>query len=103
MARKSGPSNDRGRTRETRSGVAYLSRSVLCQLGGVTEHQLAVWEYEEFIAPSAILEVGGHRERVYDNSALRRIRTIRALAEDLGVNVPGIGVVLHLLDQLESD
>lgn len=78
----------------------YLSRSVLCTMTGISEHQLRLWEYEEFIAPATTLEVDGQRQRVYDQAAIRRIRIIRALAEDLGVNLPGIGVVLHLLDQL---
>ncbi len=81
---------------------AYLSRSVLCTMTGITEHQLALWEYEEFVTPVTMLEIEGETHRVYDESAIRRIRTIRALAEDLGVNLPGIGVVLHLLDQLRG-
>lgn len=83
-----------------RLGQAYLSRSVLCTITGISEDQLRLWEYEEFIAPATTLEIDGEMHRVYDQESVRRIRTIRALAEDLGVNLPGIGVVLHLLDQL---
>ncbi len=79
---------------------AYLSRSALCAMTGISEHQLTLWEYEEFVAPATMLEIDGETHRVYDQAAVRRIRTIRALAEDLGVNLSGIGVVLHLLDQM---
>lgn len=87
-------------TSRRRVSAEYLSRSVLCRLGGITEEQLALWEFEEFVAPTTMLEVDGHPERVYDSSALRRVKTIRALAEDLGVNLPGIGVILQLLDRI---
>lgn len=83
-----------------RTSAEYLSRTVLCRLSGITDDQLALWEFEEFIAPATTLEIDGRRERVYDPSALKRVRTIRALSEDLGVNLPGIGVILQLLDRM---
>ena len=82
--------------------AAYLSREALRTLGGVTEDQLRLWEFEELIAHSTMLEVEGRREPIYTQSTLRRIRTIRSLGEDLGINLPGIGVILHLLDQMSS-
>ena len=39
---------------------------------------------------------------VHDAAALRRVRLIRTLAEDLEVNLAGIDVILHLLDQIAS-
>jgi len=84
----------RSRQRET-----LFSRTVLCTLGGITEHDLRLWEHEEFIAPADLIEASNGAEPVYDQLALRRIRTIRTLADELGVNLPGIGVILHLLDQ----
>jgi DNA-binding transcriptional MerR regulator len=87
----------------TKTGSAsYMSRSVVCRLGGITESQLMLWEYEEFVSPVAMLQVGRRTEPLYDESALRRIRTIRTLAEELGVNLAGIGVILHLLDQMNT-
>ena len=82
--------------------VPYLSRAALLTLGGITENQLRLWEFEDIVSQSAVLEVEGHRVPVYNQATLRRIRTIRALGEDLGINLPGIGVILHLLDQLSS-
>jgi DNA-binding transcriptional MerR regulator len=80
----------------------YLSRCVVCRLGGITEHQLSLWEAEELVAPARLVAVEGRPEPVYDRSILRRIRTIRALGEELDVNLPGIDVILHLLDRLSG-
>ena len=85
----------------TTSG-AYLTREALRTIAGISDDQLRVWEYEELITHSAIMDIEGHREPVYSQSTLRRIRTIRSLNEDLGVNLPGIGVILHLLDRMGS-
>ena len=82
--------------------TAYLTREALRSLAGISDDQLRVWEFEELITHSAMMEIEGHREPVYTQSTLRRIRTIRSLNEDLGVNLPGIGVILHLLDQKSS-
>jgi DNA-binding transcriptional MerR regulator len=86
------------RSRET----SYLSREALRTLGGISDDQLRLWEFEELITHTTMLEVEGRREPVYTEATLRRIRTIRSLGEDLGINLPGIGVILHLLDQLSS-
>jgi len=85
-----------------RTQPAYLTRDALRTLGGVSDDQLRVWEFEELITHSTVIEVEGRREPVYSAATLRRIRTIRSLGEDLGINLPGIGVILHLLDQLSS-
>ncbi len=89
------------RTRRTRE-TSYLSREALRALGGISDDQLRLWEFEELITHSTMLEVEGRRVPVYTEATLRRIRTIRSLGEDLGINLPGIGVILHLLDQKSS-
>lgn len=94
-----GRSNSRSPRRKQ---AAYLTRDALRALGGITDDQLRLWEFEELITHSAMLEIEGHREPVYNQATLRRIRTIRSLGEDLGINLPGIGVILHLLDQKSS-
>jgi DNA-binding transcriptional MerR regulator len=81
--------------------LRFYSRSVVCSLSGVTEHELALWESEDLISPARLLEHGSRFEPLYDEAALRRIRLIRSLAEDLEVNLPGIGVILHLLEQVK--
>jgi len=87
-----------GRRRQTRVQT-WLTRTALCELGGVSPQQLAVWEYEELLAPERVGEIEGRSEPLYDRQALRRVRLIRSLAEDLEVNLPGIGIILELLDR----
>lgn len=100
MARRtpSRTSNERGAT--DRSGMILVSRSVLCTISGISEHELALWEREDLIAPARVERTRGHVEALYDQDALRRVRVIRTLAEELDVNIPGIGVILNLLDQM---
>ena len=82
--------------------VPYLSREALLTLAGISESQLKLWEFEDIVSHAAVIEIEGRRVSVYNHVTLRRIKTIRALGEDLGINLPGIGVILHLLDQLSS-
>jgi DNA-binding transcriptional MerR regulator len=60
---------------------------------------LAVWEREEFIVPAVVRNADEGAEPLYDRDALRRARVIRTLEEELDVNLPGIGVILNLLEQ----
>jgi DNA-binding transcriptional MerR regulator len=85
--------------RPAASDVTLVSRAVLCSLAGISERELTVWEREELIVPARIEESRGRREPLYDASALRRVRLIRTLADELEVNLPGIEVILRLLDQ----
>ncbi len=86
------------RRRTSRGEVVLLSRTVLCSVTGISERQLAVWEHEDLIAPAQSRDVTSDSEPLYGRDALRRIRLIRTLAEELEVNLPGIGIILHLLD-----
>ncbi len=86
--------------RASRPQLRFYSRSVVCGLCGVTEHELAMWESEELVSPARLLERGDAFEPLYDEAGMRRIRLIRRLSDDLEVNLPGIGVILHLLEQL---
>ena len=78
-----------------------LKRSVFRSIAGISERELLSWEREDLIVPVRVDRVRGRLEALYDREALRRVRVIRTLAEDLEVNIPGIGVILHLLDQME--
>jgi chaperone modulatory protein CbpM len=99
MAPRSARTQKPRRTR--RANPVLLTRTVLCRVAGVSEGELSLWEHEELISPARIARVGGRSEPLYASDALERARVIRTLAEDLEVNLPGIGVILHLLDQLD--
>ncbi len=81
------------------SRATLVSRTAFRVLAGITDAELTVWEREEFIMPVDSSDAAD-AEPLYDSSALRRARLIRTLAEELEVNLPGIGVILHLLDQM---
>jgi DNA-binding transcriptional MerR regulator len=80
-----------------RREVVLLSRAALLVMSGASERELEVWEREELIVPVEPAGLAG--EPLYDRDTLRRIRVIRTLANELEVNLPGIGVILNLLDQ----
>jgi len=101
-SKTSKPSKTAASPSPPRTQVSYLTRDALRALGGITDDQLRLWEFEELITYSMVLEIEGHPEPVYTQSTLRRIKTIRSLGEDLGINLPGIGVILHLLDRNAS-
>jgi DNA-binding transcriptional MerR regulator len=79
--------------------ITLVSRDVLRVLVGITDAELTIWEHEELIMP--VQRVNSDAEPLYDLAALRRAKLIRTLAEELEVNLPGIGVILHLLDMME--
>ena len=87
------------RTRTSRSSrrVTLVSRRALCFLSGISERQLEIWEREELIRPAIVGD--NDAEPLYDREALRRARVIRTLQEELEVNLPGIDVILNLLEQ----
>ncbi len=80
----------------------YLSRSALCHLAGIDEGQLTIWEHEELIVPARMFKIEGHTEPLYTQHTLDRIRVIRTLADELEVNIPGIAVILNLLDRISG-
>ena len=69
----------------TRGEVVLMSRSVFCSIGGISERELASWEREDLIAPVRVERVHGRLEALYDREALRRVRVIRTLAEELAL------------------
>jgi DNA-binding transcriptional MerR regulator len=88
--------------RARRAKPLLLTREVLCELGGISLEQLMVWEHEEFFTPAQVVKAGGRVEPLYDPATLDRVRLIWRLAEELEVNLPGIGIILELLDRLAN-
>jgi len=77
-----------------------VSRDAFRVLSGVSERELAIWERENLLAPAQVVEHNGRREPLYAPQTLRRARIIRTLAGDLEVNLPGIDIILNLLDRM---
>jgi chaperone modulatory protein CbpM len=58
---------------------------------------LDVWIDEEWLIPSPTQD-----DLAFSEVDLARARLIRDLIDDLGVNAEGVGVALHLLDQIHG-
>jgi chaperone modulatory protein CbpM len=58
---------------------------------------LDVWIEEEWLIPARSAQ-----EPVFSEADLARAKLIRDLTDDMGVNAEGVGVALHLLDQLHG-
>jgi chaperone modulatory protein CbpM len=58
---------------------------------------LEIWIEEEWLVPA-----GAPPEHTFSDADLARAQLIRDLMDDLGVNAEGVGVVLHLVDQVHS-
>jgi chaperone modulatory protein CbpM len=71
--------------------LEFLSRTKLDQ------QTLDIWIEEEWLIPEAI-----DAEFTFSEADIARARLISDLREELGVNSEGVGVILHLLDQMHG-
>lgn len=72
--------------------------SVAARLIGVHEQTLRYYERAGLVAPA---RSKGHI-RLYSVQDLDRLRQIRRLTEDLGVNLAGVEVILRLTDRIRA-
>ena len=75
----------------------WLSRQDAAQTVGITMTRLVKYERLGLISPS----IENRRPR-YGPGELARLRKIRRLTEDLGVNLAGVEIIMRLLDQLSD-
>ena len=75
----------------------YFVISVASQIVGVHAQTLRYYERVGLIWPSR--SVG--RQRLYSPADIERLRRIKALTEDMGVNLAGAEVALRLMGRLE--
>ena len=64
---------------------------------GLDDNTLELWLTEEWIIPAQ-----ADQDIAFSEADLARAKLIHELGSDMGVNQQGIGVVLHLLDQVHS-
>lgn len=72
-------------------------RTEFLQQTGLDENTLELWLTEEWIIPAQ-----ADQDVAFSDADLARAELIRELENDMGVNQQGIGVALHLLDQVHS-
>jgi MerR family transcriptional regulator/heat shock protein HspR len=81
--------------------AVYYRVDVFCEVVELPRAQLRLYERAGLIAPSGEPENEGARPR-YTDDDIRRARRIRRMQRDLGLNIAGLQVALHLLDQVEA-
>src|SRR5512144_1687777 len=74
----------------------FYTSSVAAELGGMHEQSLRMYERRGLIAPQ---RSAGNMRR-FSDADVERIRFIKRLVDDLGVNLAGVEVILHLREQL---
>jgi len=72
-----------------------LSKSEFLSLSGMEHNTLNAWIEEEWLLPS-----GSSVDLTFSEIDIARAQLIRDLQADFGVNDEGVGVILHLVDQL---
>jgi chaperone modulatory protein CbpM len=71
--------------------LEFLSRTKLDQ------QTLDIWIEEEWLIPEAV-----EAELTFSEADIARAQLISDLTDELGVNNEGVGVILHLLDQMHG-
>jgi chaperone modulatory protein CbpM len=64
--------------------------------------QLEPQTLQGFIEAGWLVRPNDHERREFDDLDLARVRLIRELRMGFGVNDEGVGIVLHLLDQMHG-
>ncbi|MFN0070673.1 MAG: chaperone modulator CbpM [Chloroflexota bacterium] len=72
-----------------------LTRQAAAQSLGITMTRLVKYERLGLVEPAI-----ENRRPVYGPGELARVRKIRRLVDDLGVNLAGVEIILRLLDQM---
>ena len=70
--------------------------SVAARMIGVHQQTLRTYEREGLIEPAR----SNGRMRMYSDVDIARLRTIRRLVDELGVNLAGAGVILNLTQRM---
>jgi chaperone modulatory protein CbpM len=74
-----------------------LTRQDFLAHANLDRQTLEIWIKEEWLIP-----VRTDSDLTFSEADLARAKLIRDLIDDLGVNSEGVGIVLHLLDQVHG-
>ena len=75
----------------------WLKRTEFIARVSIDEETLDIWLSEQWLLP-----LHEDHEEKYADADVARALLIAELQNDFGLNQPGIGVALHLIDQLHS-
>ena len=74
-----------------------LNELEFLQRAGLDQETLQLWVEEEWLIPGR-----SAHGFTYTEMDLARVNLIRDLKDNMGVNEEGLGVILHLLDQMHG-
>ena len=75
----------------------FVMISVVAERYAIHPQTLRLYEREGLIKPAR----SAGNTRLYDEEAIRRLEIILTLTRDLGVNLAGVEVILHMREQME--
>ena len=75
----------------------YVMISAVAERFDIHPQTLRLYEREGLIQP----ERSAGNTRLYDDATLKRLETILTLTREMGVNLAGVEVILHLREQME--
>jgi MerR family transcriptional regulator, heat shock protein HspR len=81
-----------------KSDQKFVMISVVAERYGIHPQTLRLYEREGLIKP--VRSAGN--TRLYDEESIRRLEIILTLTRDLGVNLAGVEVILHMREQMEK-
>ena len=84
-------------SRRGKSEQKFVMISVVAEKYAIHPQTLRLYEREGLIKPAR----SNGNTRLYDEEAIRRLEIILTLTRDLGVNLAGVEVILHMREQME--
>jgi MerR family transcriptional regulator, heat shock protein HspR len=85
-------------TRRRKADQKFVMISVVAERYAIHPQTLRLYEREGLIKPAR----SAGNTRLYDEEAIRRLEIILTLTRDLGVNLAGVEVILHMREQMEK-
>ena len=85
-------------SRKRKTEQKYVMISVVAERYAIHPQTLRLYEREGLIKP--VRSAGN--TRLYDEESIRRLEIILTLTRDLGVNLAGVEVILHMREQMEK-
>ena len=83
--------------RRRKTETTFVMISVVAERYAIHPQTLRLYEREGLIKPAR----SAGNTRLYDEEAIRRLEIILTLTRDLGVNLAGVEVILHMREQME--
>jgi MerR family transcriptional regulator/heat shock protein HspR len=71
--------------------------SVAAALTGMHPQTVRLYEREGLVSPRRV----NNKNRLYSEEDIERLRKIRRLTQEMGVNLAGVGIILDLLQKME--